>query len=84
MIAPDLLEILCCPETHQSLGLVEPAAIATLNQKITGGSLKNRAGKPVTEPIEGALMREDGKFLYLIRRDIPIMLIDEAVPNPIV
>lgn len=80
MIAPDLLEILCCPETHQTLAPVDDATVAALNSRIAGGQVKNRAGKPVTEPVEGALRREDGQYLYLIRRKIPIMLIDEAVP----
>ena len=79
MIAPDLLEILCCPETHQTLRLADDAAVAALNQRIASGQIKNRAGQPVTEKIEGALLREDGKFLYVIRDHIPVMLIDEAV-----
>jgi uncharacterized protein YbaR (Trm112 family) len=30
--------------------------------------------------MNGGLIREDGKYLYPIRKDIPIMLIDEALP----
>ena len=40
MIAPDLLEILCCPETHQDLRLAEPAVIDMLNAQITVGTLE--------------------------------------------
>ncbi len=32
------------------------------------------------EKIDGGLVREDGKCLYPIRGNIPIMLIDEAIP----
>jgi uncharacterized protein len=80
MIDPELLKILCCPETHQELRLAEPAAIDKLNRQIAAGALKNRAGQPVQEKIEGGLIRADGKFLYPIRRNIPVMLVDEGIP----
>ena len=74
-----LLEILCCPETHQPLRPAQRAVVDRVNAQISGGTLKNRGGKPVTEPIEEALVREDGKYLYAIRKNIPVMLIDEAI-----
>jgi uncharacterized protein YbaR (Trm112 family) len=80
MIDPELLKIMCCPETHQSIALAEPPLIQKLNERISGGQLRNRAGKEVTEKIDAGLVRDDGKFLYPIRNDIPIMLIDEAIP----
>jgi uncharacterized protein YbaR (Trm112 family) len=80
MIDPELLKIMCCPETHQSIALAEQALIDKLNQQIAAGQLKNRAGQPVKEKIDSGLMREDKKFLYPIRNNIPIMLIDEAIP----
>jgi uncharacterized protein len=80
MIDPDLLKILCCPETHQELRLAEPAVIEKLNGQIAAGTLANRGGKPVTEKIEGGLIRADGKLLYPIRRNLPIMLVDEGIP----
>jgi len=79
---PDLLEILCCPETHQPLRLAEPALIETLNRQITAGALKNRAGQPVTEKLDTALIRADQKFLYPVRNNIPVMLVDEAIALP--
>ena len=82
MIDPDLLKILCCPETHQEVRLAETAVIDRLNQQIAAGALKNRAGQPVQEKIDGGLIRADGKFLYPIRRNIPVMLVDEAIPVP--
>lgn len=80
MIAPDLLKILCCPETHQELRLAELEVIERLNVQITAGTLKNRAGQPVQEKIHAGLIRADSKFLYPVRRDIPVMLVDEAIP----
>jgi uncharacterized protein len=34
----------------------------------------------VNEKIDGGLIRADGKFLYPIRRNIPVMLVDEGLP----
>ena len=76
---PELKRLLCCPETHQDLRDADPALIDRLNQQIAGSALKNRGGRPVTQRIDGGLIRADEKFLYPIRRDIPIMLIDEAI-----
>ena len=80
MIDPDLLKILCCPETHQELRPAEPAVIAKLNGQIAAGTLSNRAGQPVKEKIDGGLIRADGKLLYPIRRNLPVMLVDEGIP----
>ena len=80
MIEPDLLKILCCPETRQEVRLAEQAIIDKLNQQIVAGLLKNRAGQVVPERIEGGLIRGDGKFLYPIRRKIPLMLVDDGIP----
>jgi uncharacterized protein YbaR (Trm112 family) len=80
MIAPDLLKILCCPETHQDLRVAEPALVEKLNRAIAEGSVKNRAGGLVAENIDGGLVRADGKILYPIRKDIPVLLVDEGIP----
>jgi uncharacterized protein YbaR (Trm112 family) len=77
---PDLLEILCCPETRQPLKLADAGVIGRLNGLISKGGLKNRAGKPVTAEFSEALVRADGKYLYPVRNNIPVMLIDEAIP----
>jgi uncharacterized protein YbaR (Trm112 family) len=80
MIKPELLAIFCCPETHAELSLATPELIAELNRKIAAGQLKNRAGEVVKEAFEGGLVRADGKFIYIVRNEIPVMLIDQAVP----
>ena len=80
MISNELLSILCCPETKQDLKPADASLIAELNQKIEKSELKTRSGKTITQVIEGGLVRADRKYLYAIRNDIPIMLIDEAIP----
>ncbi len=80
MISKDLLDILCCPETKEDITLADQALIDKINAAIAKGSIKNRAGQSVTEKIDGGLVRKDKKYIYPIREDIPIMLIDEAFP----
>lgn len=80
MLHPELINDLCCPETKQRVKMADTALVSTLNAKITSGHARNRAGQPIAEKIDAGLLREDGKFLYPIRRDIPVMLIDEAIP----
>jgi uncharacterized protein YbaR (Trm112 family) len=80
MVDKELLDILCCPETKQDLTLVEGPVIAKINQLIKDGKIKNRSGETVKETMDAGLLREDRKYLYQIREDIPIMLIDQAIP----
>ncbi len=80
MINKELLDILCCPETKQDIEYVEGEAIKNINNEIKKGTLKNRGEEIVKEPIDAGLLREDRKYIYPIREDIPIMLIDEAIP----
>ena len=80
MIEPELVRLLCCPETHQELRPAEPALLDNLNRQIAAGSLENRGGHKVAEKLDGGLVRADGRFLYPIRHDIPVMLVNEAIP----
>lgn len=78
-IDPELIKILCCPETHQDIKPAEPALVEKMNLQIHQGTVRNRSGNVVGETIEGGLVRADGKYLYPIRHSIPIMLVDEAI-----
>ena len=76
----ELLEILVCPESKQNLKIAPMETVSSLNEKIKGGSLKNRAGEKVSEKMDEGLIRDDNKWLYPVRNGIPIMLIEEAIP----
>jgi uncharacterized protein YbaR (Trm112 family) len=82
MIDSELMKILCCPETRQGLRPAERAVVEKLNQQIGAGQLRNRAGATVKEALEGGLVRADGKYVYPVRGNLPIMLVDEAIELP--
>jgi uncharacterized protein YbaR (Trm112 family) len=79
MIDPELLEILVCPETKQSLTQAGEDVLNRLNQAVQGGYVENQGGRKVTATVHEGLVREDGKILYPVKEDIPIMLVDEAI-----
>ena len=79
MIDKELLDIIVCPETKQDLVLADPALVERINLLIEKGELRNRSKQAVTEKIDDGLVRVDRKYLYPIRDDIPILLIDESI-----
>jgi uncharacterized protein len=80
MVDEELLKILVCPENKTPVSLADKDVIDRVNAAITAGGLKNRGDEAVELAIDGGLIREDGTYLYVIREDIPVMLIDEAIP----
>jgi len=76
----ELLKILCCPETHQEIAPARASVLENLNRRIALGGVRNRGGQPVREKVQGGLVRADGRYLYPIREEIPMLLVDEAIP----
>lgn len=78
-ISPEILKILVCPESHQPLRPVDSETLAEMNRKIEQGTVKNVSGKVVSEAVENGLLREDGKILYPIKNEIPVLLAGEGI-----
>jgi uncharacterized protein YbaR (Trm112 family) len=75
-VDPELLEILVCPKSKGALELVElPAGLR--NQLREKYREHFRDEEPV---VEQGLYCADSGLVYPIVSDIPIMLIDEALP----
>jgi len=74
-----LLTILCCPVTHKGLLLARPDLLESVNAAIAAGSLVNRDGENLAEPLAEALVTDDGKLLYPVDDGIPILLEGESV-----
>ena len=80
MINEELLNIIVCPETKQNLVIAESNIVEKINTLIENGELLNRSKQKVTEKIDGGLIqKDDRKYLYPIRDEIPILLIDESI-----
>ena len=79
MVNPELLEILVCPDTKQTLKVADADILDQVNQAVDGGGLKNQGGDRVKDRIEEGLVREDGRVFYPVKDDIPVMLLDEAI-----
>ncbi|MGH8047896.1 MAG: Trm112 family protein [Chthoniobacterales bacterium] len=64
---PSLLELICCPETHQ------PLRFATTDE------LQHMTSSSSATTLESALLREDSRVAYPIREGIPLLLIEEQI-----
>jgi len=80
VLSPEFLAMIRCPENRSPLSPADDALVARLNQSIAAGTLKNRAGQPVAEPLDGGLVRQDGTIAYPIVDGFPVLLIDEGIP----
>ena len=69
MIPADLLELLRCPATRQKLTVADDDLLTRLN-----------ANADLVEPVRAALVRADGTAAYPVRGDIPVLLVDKAIP----
>lgn len=78
-IDPRLLEILCCPTTKVPVRMLEETALKQLNEAIASGDVLNVDGKRVEQALAAALITGDGKLIYPIVDDIPVMLAEEAI-----
>ena len=81
-IAPELLELLRCPQTGQRLSLAVPDLLAQLEAQRRAGTLRIETAQPQwnpAEPLEALLVREDGHIGYPVQGGIPILLSDHAI-----
>ena len=74
-----LLDILCCPTTHQPLLLLDARGLEAINRAVAGGSLRRADGSTQANPIREALVTRDRNTLYRIDDGIPVLLADEAI-----
>ncbi len=79
-ISETLLEVLCCPESKTALKMLPDADLEGYNNLITAGKLRYADDSPVEKPLQEALITVDGKTLYRIDDDIPVMLVEKGIP----
>ena len=74
-----LLDILCCPATKAALRPLTANELATLNQAIGAEHVLNGAGTRVAATLADGLITRDGRTIYRIDDDIPVMLMSDAI-----
>lgn len=74
-----LLDILCDPVSKTPLRMLSSAELDALNRAVQAGSLDTVRGEKVANPIAAGLITVDGKVVYRIEDDIPVMLPDEGI-----
>lgn len=74
-----LLEILCCPVSKVPLIRLERTRLDKLNQAITAGTALTVRGLAVDKPLKEALITQDGRVIYPVLDDIPILLEDRGI-----
>lgn len=74
-----LLDILCDPVSKTPLRMLGANELEALNRAVESGTLDTVAGKKVKSPLQAGLITVDGKVVYRIEDDIPVMLPDEGI-----
>ena len=74
-----LLDILACPASRQTLGLLEAAGLAALNRAIAAGEVRRNDDSVHAEPVREALVTRDRKLVYRVDDGIPVLLVEEGI-----
>ena len=74
-----LLEILCCPVSKTPLLPLGQARLDKLNQAVARRDALFVDGGTRTEPLQEGLITEDGKVIYAVQDNIPILLEEQGI-----
>ena len=74
-----LLTILRCPVSHKGLSEAKRDQLDRINAAIAAGELSNHDGSKLEKPLDQALVTDDGKRVYPIVDDIPVLLEGESI-----
>jgi uncharacterized protein YbaR (Trm112 family) len=74
-----LLDILCCPVTKSPVKPLTRAQLDVLNRAIGNGGVRTISNIAVSVPLQAGLITTDGRVIYRIEDDIPVMLADESI-----
>ena len=74
-----LLTILRCPVTHKGLSVLKKDRLERINTAIRSGDVVNHDGVKLDDPLDEALVTDDGKRIYPVADGIPVLLEGEAI-----
>ena len=66
-----MLTILRCPVTHKGLSLLKKDKLERINAAIAAGEVTTHEGERLAQPLNEALVTDDGKRVYPIDDGIP-------------
>jgi uncharacterized protein YbaR (Trm112 family) len=75
----EILALIRCPESQSRLHRADESTLSAMNHAIETGSVVNRAGEVVTQPIQSGLVNEKRTLLYPIREGITVLVVDQAI-----
>jgi uncharacterized protein YbaR (Trm112 family) len=78
-IRKEMLEILCCPVTKVPVEMLPQDKLEILNKQIKAGGVTDVSGTKIDEILKEALITTDGKTIYRVDEDIPVMLTDSGI-----
>jgi len=75
--------VLVCP-VDRSVKLIaaDTVLLEKLNATIRAGGVVSRGGRAVSEPLEAALVREDGRIVYPVIHGIPVLVSEDGIDCP--
>lgn len=80
MTIPDhLLDILCCPVSHEPLLPLSRDKLKQLNAAIAEGAVQFVDHEPVAAPLTAALITRDRKVVYMVEDSIPVLLPERGI-----
>jgi uncharacterized protein YbaR (Trm112 family) len=74
-----LLEILCCPVSKTPLTVLTQEKLDKLNGTISSGEALYVDGAKVKDLLTEGLITEDGKVIYPVQDDIPVLLEEKGI-----
>jgi uncharacterized protein YbaR (Trm112 family) len=74
-----LLSILRCPVTHKGLSVLKKEKLEKVNAAIAAGQVATLDGTQLDQPLDEALITDDGKRLYPVNDGIPVLLEGESI-----
>lgn len=74
-----LLTILRCPVSHKGLSVLKKDKLHRVNAAIEAGKITNHDGNRPAEPLNEALVTDDGKLVYPVVEGIPVLLEGESI-----
>ncbi len=75
----ELLEILCCPQSKVPVEMMSEEQVSRLNALIEAGKVAYAGGGAIEKPFSEGLITTDGRTIYRIDDDIPVMLIEQSI-----